>query len=427
MAPAIEIDRLGKEFHIGKRRSGAGNARQALQQWLGGTVRRLRSVLSGRAADLNDEVFWALKEISFNVEQGEVVGVIGRNGAGKSTLLKILSRITRPTEGEVRLHGRVGSLLEVGTGFHPDLTGRDNIFLNGAILGMSRAEIRRQFDNIVAFAEVEQFIDTPVKHYSSGMYTRLAFAVAAHLEPEILIVDEVLAVGDALFQQRCLDKMGDISSSGRTVLFVSHNMAAVQGLCKHAVWLERGRLKCIGLADEVVPAFLTASMEGGEHDFVTSGQHGVTIRRLILRDGKQHATNTIPFGDDIIIDLHYECQQPIRRPLFWIGIRARYGTFSGASMAMDGQVPEWLEGRGILRCHFRQVRLVPQTYSLGIGAKMSDGMTPLIDTAETGLFHISGSAKEAGFTGDYAERDLNLTPPVLIPHDWQVLPAGDNA
>ena len=192
------------------------------------------------------ETFWALKDISFEVKDGEVLGIIGRNGAGKSTLLKILSRITKPTTGSADVYGRVGSLLEVGTGFHPELTGRENIFLNGAILGMTRREIQRRFDEIVAFAEVEQFLDTPVKRYSSGMYMRLAFAVAAHLEPEILVVDEVLAVGDAAFQKKCLGKMSDVAHSGRTVLFVSHNLAAVERICDTAVFLQNGRIAATG-------------------------------------------------------------------------------------------------------------------------------------------------------------------------------------
>lgn len=202
------------------------------------------------------EDFWALKDVSFEVKQGEVVGIIGRNGAGKSTLLKILSRITEPTEGRIRLRGRVASLLEVGTGFHPELTGRENIFLNGAILGMTREEIRRKFDEIVAFAEVEKFLDTPVKRYSSGMYVRLAFAVAAHLEPEILIIDEVLAVGDAQFQKKCLGKMGEVAKGGRTVLFVSHNMAAVMNLCPKALHFESGRLVNSGSTDDIVRSYL---------------------------------------------------------------------------------------------------------------------------------------------------------------------------
>src|SRR6201997_761360 len=202
------------------------------------------------------ENFWALKGVSFEVKQGDVIGIIGRNGAGKSTLLKILSRITEPTEGRIRIKGRVASLLEVGTGFHPELTGRENIYLNGSILGMSRAEIKAKFDEIVAFAEVERFLDTPVKRYSSGMYVRLAFAVAAHLEPEILIVDEVLAVGDAAFQKKCLGKMEDVSHSGRTVIFVSHNMETVARLCNKSILLDSGKLKQIGNTEDVIKSYL---------------------------------------------------------------------------------------------------------------------------------------------------------------------------
>src|SRR5207302_1919584 len=210
----------------------------------GSRFENLTSDLGARTSDLraSKEDFWALRGVSFEVRRGEVVGIIGRNGAGKSTLLKILSRITDPTEGRVKLKGRVASLLEVGTGFHPELTGRENIYLNGAILGMSRAEIRAKFDEIVAFAETEKFLDTPVKRYSSGMYVRLAFAVAAHLEPEILVIDEVLAVGDAEFQKKCLGKMGEVARGGRTVLFVSHNMVAVRNLCTTSIWLDHGRV-----------------------------------------------------------------------------------------------------------------------------------------------------------------------------------------
>src|SRR6266853_3529687 len=202
------------------------------------------------------ETFWALKDVSLEVKEGEVLGLIGRNGAGKTTLLKILSRITRPTEGWAEIHGRVGSLLEVGTGFHPELTGRENTFLSGAILGMSKAEIERKFDDIVTFAELEKFIDTPVKHYSSGMYVRLAFSLAAHLEPEILLVDEVLAVGDINFQKKCLGKMGDVARAGRTVLLVSHNLALIESLCQSAVWLDRGVVRTTGTAKEVVSSYI---------------------------------------------------------------------------------------------------------------------------------------------------------------------------
>lgn len=240
---AIRIEGLSKKYRIGKLEK-YKTLRESLTDAVSAPFRRMRSMLRRselQAAEPPSETIWALKDISFEVPRGAVLGVIGRNGAGKSTLLKVLSRITEPTEGRVHIRGRVGSLLEVGTGFHGELSGRENIFLNGAILGMKRAEIARKFDEIVAFAEVEKFIDTPVKRYSSGMYMRLAFAVAAHLDPEILIVDEVLAVGDAAFQKKCLGMMGEVSRHGRTVIFVSHNMNAVQTLCARAVWLEAGR------------------------------------------------------------------------------------------------------------------------------------------------------------------------------------------
>jgi lipopolysaccharide transport system ATP-binding protein len=254
----IRVDALSKQYRIGARQEGYRTLRDALTSGLVSPFRRARQLLRGQAygaAEL-DETIWALREVSFEIKQGDVVGIIGPNGAGKTTVLKILSRITEPTEGYAEIHGRVGSLLEVGTGFHPELTGRENVYLNGAILGMKKAEIDGKFEEIVAFAEVEKFVDTPVKHYSSGMYVRLAFSVAAHLEPEILLVDEVLAVGDAAFQKKCLAKMGDLAGEGRTVLFVSHNMTAVKTLCNRALSLSDGCLKDSGQSNRVVSNYL---------------------------------------------------------------------------------------------------------------------------------------------------------------------------
>ena len=261
MKPAIRVENLSKEYRLGAaqgagyrtlRESLSGAARGA---W--GRVRRFSPAADARPTAEADR-FWALDDVSFDVEPGEVVGIIGRNGAGKSTLLKILSRITEPTDGRVVVRGRVGSLLEVGTGFHPELTGRENIFMNGSILGMSRRDISCKFDEIVAFAEVEKFLDTPVKRYSSGMYVRLAFAVAAHLHPEILLVDEVLAVGDAGFQKKCLGKMHDVAQAGRTVLFVSHSMAAVRALCSRAILLREGQIQQVGDVGDVVASYHAA-------------------------------------------------------------------------------------------------------------------------------------------------------------------------
>ena len=253
---ALQVENLSKGYRIGQRERYYA-LRDVLARSLMAPLRRFRHSPSGNRNPTADHI-WALKDVSFEVKEGEVVGIIGRNGAGKSTLLKILSRITRPTTGHAAIYGRVGSLLEVGTGFHPELTGRENIYLNGAILGMKKAEINRKFDEIMAFAEVEKFIDTPVKHYSSGMHMRLAFAVAAHLEPEILLVDEVLAVGDAAFQKKCLGKMGDVAKGGRTVLFVSHQMNQIRRLCERCLWLDAGRVRQLSTTVEVISAYEAA-------------------------------------------------------------------------------------------------------------------------------------------------------------------------
>lgn len=251
---AIKVDGLSKLYRLGERQGRYKTLRETITDFFAAPYRKMRNPKSG-IRNPESEVIWALKDVSFKIKRGEVVGIIGRNGAGKSTLLKVLSRITEPTKGYADIYGRIGSLLEVGTGFHPELTGRENIYLNGAILGMKRSEIDRKFDEIVAFAEVERFIDTPVKHYSSGMYLRLAFAVAAHLETEILLVDEVLAVGDVQFQKKCLGKMSEVAKHGRTVLFVSHNMLAVRNLCSRAILLENGRLELNAGVEQVMNAY----------------------------------------------------------------------------------------------------------------------------------------------------------------------------
>src|SRR6478672_6051477 len=251
----ITGDKISKRYFIGHQTANDDGLRHTLDRAMRKPLTWLRS--NGRMSSASTEEFWALRDVSFEIKQGEIVGIIGRNGAGKSTLLKILSRITEPTEGYVDLYGRVGSLLEVGTGFHPELTGRENVYLNGAILGMRKAEIESKFDEIVAFAEVEKFIDTPVKHYSSGMYVRLAFAVAAHLEPEILIVDEVLAVGDQRFQEKCLNRMGEVSKLGRTIIFVSHSMPSIQRLCERVIVLDNGVVSMDASAQKAVGDYLS--------------------------------------------------------------------------------------------------------------------------------------------------------------------------
>jgi lipopolysaccharide transport system ATP-binding protein len=317
----IKAENLGKKYRIGhlSNRQSYTALRDVLTQTAHNLWQKTRDMVTGKPIVLGDtqEDIWALKDVSFEIRQGETVGIIGRNGAGKSTLLKILSRITEPTEGRVTIRGRVASLLEVGTGFHPELTGRENIYLNGAILGMSRAEIRQKFDEIVAFAEVDKFIDTPVKRYSSGMYVRLAFAVAAHLEPEILLVDEVLAVGDAQFQKKCLGKMGDVAQEGRTVLFVSHNMAAIQRLCPNAFLLHDGGISKFGNTSEVIPFYMSAMEKYSTKGPVKSGPAELIIYMETLNGERKYIFN---IGDPIRFIILLNVDRAINRAAFGLGI-----------------------------------------------------------------------------------------------------------
>lgn len=313
MTNALVVSDLGKRFAIG-RQLRHRTARDRIAAAAAAPFQRVASAMRGRPANhARQQELWALRHVDFEVSDGEVVGVIGRNGAGKSTLLKVLSRITEPTEGFAEIRGRVGALLEVGTGFNPELTGRENIFLNAAILGMRRAEINRKFDEMVQFAEVEQFIDTPVKHYSSGMALRLGFSVAAHLEPDILIVDEVLAVGDASFQQKCLGKMRDVSGDGRTVLFVSHNMAAVSTLCSRGIWLEGGTVKADGPAHEVVSQYTAAALGAGVRrtwDDDAAAGDGFVLRSVEIVDDAGEHPSVLDVERSYRVRIGYTTTQP---------------------------------------------------------------------------------------------------------------------
>jgi lipopolysaccharide transport system ATP-binding protein len=301
----VRVEDVSKRYRIGAMHPAYVTLREQFGRAIAQRVRRL---VRRETAD-DYQTLWALRGVNVEVRRGEILGIVGRNGAGKSTLLKILSRITRPTTGEVEIHGRVGSLLEVGTGFHPDLTGRENIYLNGAILGMRKAEIARKFDEIVAFSELEKFVETPVKFYSSGMYVRLAFSVAAHLEPEILIMDEVLAVGDMAFQQKCLDKMHEIRNQGRTIFFVSHNLPAVTRLCKRAVLLEAGQLVAEGAPQEVVNHYLSSSWEAGAERVWTEeapGDRVVRLRRARVCDEQGQTAAALDVRRPALIEVTYE-------------------------------------------------------------------------------------------------------------------------
>jgi homopolymeric O-antigen transport system ATP-binding protein len=371
MPPAIRIENLGKRYRVNHavQRLPYRTLRDSLVSAATAPLRRLRA----GGHDGMAEDFWALKDISFDVQPGEVVGIIGRNGAGKSTLLKILSRITKPTTGRVTLRGRVSSLLEVGTGFHPELTGRENVYLNGGILGMSRKEIDRKFDAIVDFSGVEKFLDTPVKRYSSGMQVRLAFAVAAHLEPEILIVDEVLAVGDAEFQKKCLGKMREVSTGGRTVFFVSHNMTAIEALCTRAIVLESGRVIGAGQVQKVIGQYLDSAVAIHE-GFCGLASHAgrsaktpALMQRVCLRSVDGAMSSSFRMRDDLVIEVGFDARGNRIRPVLGIVVKDRFGSplFGVNNRFISGfQAPE--QYNGSVSCCIRSLPLMPGIYSIDL-------------------------------------------------------------
>jgi lipopolysaccharide transport system ATP-binding protein len=419
MTPAVTIENLGKRYSIQRNRARGDGMRHALERAVRAPIARLRSRPQMR---LQQEDFWALRNVSLNIQQGEVVGIIGRNGAGKSTMLKLLSRITVPTEGRICIDGRIGSLLEVGTGFHQELTGRENIFLNGAILGMSRAEIVRKFDEIVAFSEIEDFLDTPVKRYSSGMYVRLAFAVAAHLEPEILIVDEVLAVGDGDFQKKCLGKMGSIAQSGRTVLFVSHNMEAMRSLCQRAIWMKEGRLHKDGTVDSIIEDYFSDSAD--EVNFSCSNSdYGLTIQRVTLKNRQGEERGRFSPGDDLVVEVQYDAQKRVDRPIFALGVQGANGSCFTSNMLLDGHRPEFLEGCGQITCTFRSIPLLPQDYTIKMSIRAANVNDKIIPYQEVARLTIVGNLADYGYKGDFLQWARSSTP-VVVPYEWR-LPNGD--
>jgi lipopolysaccharide transport system ATP-binding protein len=372
----ITVEHLSKSYLVGHRSGGEGYNRytalcDVISNQVHNIARNAVNIVRGRQVLLGNQIeeFWALKDVSFEVKRGERLGIIGRNGAGKSTLLKILSRITEPTEGRVLLRGRAASLLEVGTGFHPELTGRENIYLNGAILGMTRGEIRRKFDEIVAFAEVEKFLDTPVKRYSSGMYVRLAFAVAAHLEPELLVVDEVLAVGDAEFQKKCLGKMSEVAAGGRTVLFVSHNITAVRQLCENGVWLEGGRIKEIGPIGVVARAYSYDTRERvNSGDLSTrniSGDGTIELVSYFVTNARGEPSPSLGTNEDLIIYITLNVRTSIARPNVGIDFTNGQGVLLTALNTVEqGTIlPSLPQGKVTISIRVRRVAFLPGTYT----------------------------------------------------------------
>jgi lipopolysaccharide transport system ATP-binding protein len=375
MAPIIEVRDLAKEYRIGYQEHHSETFREMIARKIKSPLRAFKN--NSSKPEINQTPhFWALKDINFDIEEGEVVGIVGGNGAGKSTLLKILARITDPTRGSVHIRGRIASLLEVGTGFHPELTGRENIYLNGATLGMRKAEIASKFDEIIAFSEVEQFLDTPVKRYSSGMYVRLAFAVAAHLNPEILVVDEVLAVGDMAFQKKCLGKMSEVSHTGRTVLFVSHNMAAVENLCHRGIVLEKGRKVFDGSSKDAIQNYVNYAtgnwskiqhvVEFEEMPNRRSSPLGRLLQKAeLFTDNDRPLHEGLPLGARLKIKLHFDLPRPTDSFEVGIGFNNNLGqrVFTAHSCLEPERTPGMKSGRQIFTCDIPSFTLVPGDYN----------------------------------------------------------------
>ena len=414
----VRVENLGKKYIIGhEKQERYSTVRDSIANGAKGLLKPFQGGKS-QGADPTREEFWALKDVSFEIKQGDRVGIIGRNGAGKSTLLKILSRITEPTKGQIRLKGRVASLLEVGTGFHPELTGRENISLNGAILGMSKGEIRRKFDEIVEFAEVEKFLDTPVKRYSSGMYVRLAFSVAAHLEPEILIVDEVLAVGDMSFQEKCLGKMQTVSSSGRTILFVSHNMDSIRRLCSSGIYLQSGSVKDVGKIEEITTKYLTqfsAGVQGNLIHFPEKSTSGYFIEKIEILEIDGSPKQYISTWDSVRFRISFYCN----RDLNCGSVVFQVSTLSGTVLMLCSTQPdsnfktEFKQGINSVDCIFPKFCLSSGKYLIGAGLAIPN-VEWLYRQLECGVFEVF--SKDVYHSGLAPNSSRYVLP---LEHQWE--------
>ncbi len=410
---AIHTEGLSKRFELGVQAGGYATIRDMISTGVRSAFRRDRK---RRGAKTTPEL-WALRDVNVDIKPGEVVGVVGRNGAGKSTFLKVLSRITEPSSGFVDIRGRVGSLLEVGAGFHAELTGLENIFLNSAILGMRKREIRERLDEIVAFAELADFLHTPVKHYSSGMYMRLAFSVAAHLDPDILLIDEVLAVGDAAFQNRCLGKMEAVAGQGRTVLLVSHNMGAVRGLCQRAIWLNEGKVEADGDVYEVVQQYLDSSTTSTFRR--VNELHKFAVEGVTLRNGAGEPSTFFAPGEPMTIEIDYEAGKPIEQPFVILVIQSIHGKCFTANMLLDGNRPEVLSGRGTLKCSFDSLPLLPQSYSIGVTIRAADGRETIVGASDAVTFNVAGDMERFNFRGERLHGLAERSFPVVVPYEWE--------
>ena len=410
---SIRAEDIGKMYRLKHRNKGA-------ESLVGSIGAGIKNIFSSSERELSTEEFWALKNISFEIQQGDRVGIIGRNGAGKSTLLKILSRVVKPSTGQIEYQGRMASLLEVGTGFHGDLSGRENIYLNGSILGMNKSEIDRKFDEIVAFSEVEQFLDTPVKRYSSGMYVRLAFAIAAHLEPEILIVDEVLAVGDAAFQKKCLGKMEEVSQQqGRTILFVSHNMATIQNLCDKTIYLRKGELVSFGKTESVIPEYLRASQEFQSHDLSgrkdRSGNGRFKFLAFSIKDKNNQNLLAAHCGEHLIFEIEAEAANELSYLEISLGIDDQYGQrVAHFSNLVTEQVFSRVKaGRHTFQIHIPKLPLKSGVYGFSLYSAVNADIADWIQEAgsfevEAGDFFKTGKLPPEGQAAVFIEHSFSL-------------------
>ncbi len=410
----IRLDNVSKRYSL---RAGQESLRSLLDAWGNRLLQR-------NGSDGRQDHFWALKGLSFEVRRGEALGIIGPNGAGKTTILKLLSRITPPTNGTITTVGRFSSLIELGAGFHPDLTGRENVFLNGVILGLTRRQVKERFDQIVAFAEMERFIDMPVKRYSSGMYARLGFAVAAHVDPDIMLVDEVLAVGDAGFQRKCYDFIHAFVTGGRTTVFVSHNLYVIEQLCDRVIWLDSGRIVMTGKPGQVLPAYLDHMDQQAlaSKTTVESVDGHLRVAQVDFTDAEGNERETFATGESIVVRLRYHAERPIARPHFVLGVVDAQGgpPLFLASMLVDGNAPPSIAGDGVLKCRLESVPLMPRVYYVWGEIWAADRTRMLVKWQRLGSFRIGGgvevSEQEVGKGGIRHQR---VDAPIRVPYSWE--------
>ena len=410
----IRLERVSKRYHP---MAGQGSVRDVV----GSLAARL--LHRNGTADRRD-VLWALRDVSVEVKRGQSLGIVGRNGAGKTTILKLLARITQPTSGSVRTDGRLSSLIELGAGFHPDLTGRENTLLNGVMLGLTRRQVQQRFDDIVAFAELERFIDMPVKRYSSGMQARLGFAIAAHVDPDILIVDEVLAVGDASFQRKCFDHIHKFVNGQRTVVFVSHNLYVIEQLCDRAIWLENGRIAAVGTPAEVLGTYLDHVDQHAltSNAPVDSFAGQLRVTQVDFSDANGRVKDTFTSGEEIVARIKYDAPSSFERPHFVLAVTDAQGgaPLFLASMLVDGNTPARIEGEGVLRCRFKSVPLMPRVYAVWGEVWGADRARILLKWQRLGAFRIAGESDEHTQKIDRGSvRHVRVDGPVRVPYEWE--------